>query len=55
MRDKIVYVVVSLLLVATLFLGYTAYSFNKRIAATENGVMQIVQFLNQQIEASKPK
>lgn len=55
MRDKIVYVVISLLVVGTLFLGYVAYSLNKRVAVTENGVLQIVNFINAQIEANNKK
>jgi len=53
MKDKVIYVVVSLLVIATLYLGYTAYSLNKRIFATENGIGQIVNFINQQIELAK--
>lgn len=57
MKDKIiqgvgVLIIISLLF-SLLFMGYKVYSLNKRVAITEQGIAQIVSFINQAIQANQ--
>lgn len=53
-KFKIKDVVLSLLIISVLFLGWKTYSLDSRLTTTEQGLLGVINFINQAI-ANQPK
>jgi len=53
MKDKITYIIIGILLTVVVGLGYDLYRLNKTVIEDHTVLVQVTNFLNAQIEASK--
>ena len=53
MKEKIIYGVISVLIISIGYLGYQNYKINKRVTITENTIGQIVEFIYNVIKQNK--
>jgi hypothetical protein len=55
MENKIIYVVMSVLILGAVFLGFQIHTLKGRVDRAEGGVVKIINFINNQVELSKQK